>query len=179
MAKFLPDVICGDLDSIQSGIRSYYSKHGVEILHIREQNSTDFMKCINTIYKRHENVDIAAFCSFGGRVDQSFHSIHVLYWQSVHNPTKGRLYLFGPESLTFLLKPGENKIHLPADRFGPSCGILPIGQPATISTEGLEWDVREWKTSFGTQMSTSNSLVADMIVITTDEAVVFTVSLHL
>jgi thiamine pyrophosphokinase len=56
-------------------------------------------------------------------------------------------------------------------------GIIPINGPAFISTSGLEWDVRDWKTEFGGQMSTSNHIRADMITIETSAPVLFTAEL--
>lgn len=54
-------------------------------------------------------------------------------------------------------------------------GILPIYGPANITTEGLEWDVENWPTSMGGQVSTSNHIVRDQITVTTDAEVLFTV----
>ncbi|PGH15405.1 hypothetical protein AJ80_05589 [Polytolypa hystricis UAMH7299] len=56
-------------------------------------------------------------------------------------------------------------------------GILPVGGPAVINTRGLEWDVRDWKTEFGDQVSTSNHIRADEIEIDTDVPVLFTVEM--
>jgi thiamine pyrophosphokinase len=54
-------------------------------------------------------------------------------------------------------------------------GILPIYGPALISTKGLEWDVEDWETEMGGQVSSSNHIVADQISITTNREVLFTV----
>jgi len=47
--------------------------------------------------------------------------------------------------------------------FHPNVGILPIYGPATISTTGLEWDVRNWETQMGVQVSTSNHVVGGRV----------------
>jgi thiamine pyrophosphokinase len=56
-------------------------------------------------------------------------------------------------------------------------GIIPIIGPAFISTSGLEWDVRDWKTEIGGQLSTSNHIRADVITIETSAPVLFTAEL--
>ncbi|KMU80988.1 hypothetical protein DIZ76_015713 [Coccidioides immitis] len=56
-------------------------------------------------------------------------------------------------------------------------GIIPVGGPSVINTEGLEWDVHDWKTEFGGQFSTSNHIRADMVEIRTTAPVLFTVEL--
>jgi thiamine pyrophosphokinase len=39
----------------------------------------------------------------------------------------------------------------------------------------LEWDVQEWHTQMGGQVSTSNHIVKDQVTISTDAEVLFTV----
>ena len=47
--------------------------------------------------------------------------------------------------------------------FTPNVGILPIYGPATISTTGLEWDVKDWETRMGVQVSTSNHVAGERV----------------
>ncbi len=40
-----------------------------------------------------------------------------------------------------LLAPGKHVIR-PAKEFeGPTCGLVPLNGPATVSTQGLKWDL--------------------------------------
>ena len=66
------------------------------------------------------------------------------------------------------------------DPFTKYVGILPLAGPAVISTEGLEWDVKDWETQFGGQVSTSNHVLPDTQVVTvqTDADVLFTIGLN-
>lgn len=57
----------------------------------------------------------------------------------------------------------------------PNVGILPVYGPARITTHGLEWDVEDWPTHMGGQVSTSNHIVEDQIIVETDNEVLFTV----
>lgn len=109
----------------------------------------------------------------GGRVDQGLSQLHHLYlFQQSPTYAEGRVYLVSGESLSFVLKGGRRhriRVREPdlkisaaefcrvsADPFAKHAGIIPVGEPASISLKGFEWDVRDWPTAFGTQMSTSN-----------------------
>jgi thiamine pyrophosphokinase len=54
-------------------------------------------------------------------------------------------------------------------------GILPLYSPAVITTHGLEWDITDWDTRMGGQVSTSNHVVGDRVDVETDAVVLFTI----
>ncbi|KOS43193.1 hypothetical protein ACN38_g5930 [Penicillium nordicum] len=56
-------------------------------------------------------------------------------------------------------------------------GIIPLSSPAKITTHGFEWDVEDWHTEIGGQMSTSNHIRADKVEVETSVPVLFTVEL--
>jgi len=56
-------------------------------------------------------------------------------------------------------------------------GIIPISGPAHITTHGLEWDVTNWRTEMGGQISTSNHIRADKVQVYSDRPVLFTMEL--
>ncbi|KAL4888382.1 thiamine pyrophosphokinase [Aspergillus ambiguus] len=142
-------------------------------------------------------LDILILGGLGGRVDQAFSQIHHLYLmaqqqqqQQPADSTPGDLYLISEESITFILKPGRNVIHTPrANRPGGPCadseeylleenvGIIPLAGPGCISTRGFQWDVEEWPTAIGGQLSTSNHIRAEELEITTRGAILLTLEL--
>lgn len=125
-------------------------------------------------------MDVAIFGSLGGRADQAFSQLHHLYICSQHVSTRiGDLYLVTAESVMFLLKKGKNRIRTPVGPgyFTENVGIIPIGRPSIITTHGFEWDVKDWSTEFGTQMSTSNHIRADFAEVETSERVLFTLEI--
>ncbi|KAL2038004.1 hypothetical protein N7G274_009224 [Stereocaulon virgatum] len=195
--KYIPNVICGDLDSIRPEVQEYYEAKGVEIIKDPDQDSTDMTKCLRYIRERSHHflslgetpvnnlsdsqesrLDIAVFGGLGGRADQAFSQIHHLYAEVRQDPkpSAGDLYLITEESIVFLLEKGLNKIYAPvaAESFTENVGIIPIGKPSVISTRGLEWDVTNWPTEFGTHISTSNHVKADVVEVETTERVLFT-----
>ncbi len=156
-------------------------------MYVPEQDSTDFMKALRWL-KKHSagemgnHVDVVALGGLGGRVDHGFSMIHHLF-MAANDPQLlgGDIYLLSEQSLSFVLEKGVNRIHGMAPGqskvFQRNVGIIPIRGPATISTKGLEWDVKDWKTEIGGQISTSNHIEADMVEVETSDRMLFTVEL--
>ncbi|MCJ1255266.1 hypothetical protein MMC24_003082 [Lignoscripta atroalba] len=180
-----PDAICGDLDSLRPEIEDYYKQLGTEIEKDPDQYSTDFMKCLKHLNRAIEDNkstvhDIAVFGGLGGRADQAFAQLHQLYAASgAPDLSRGDIYLITPESIIFLLYEGLNTIQTPVapERLAENVGIIPMGRPSIITTRGLEWDVRDWSTEFGGQVSTSNHIRSANVEVETTERVLFTVEL--
>ncbi|KAF4982206.1 hypothetical protein FZEAL_2090 [Fusarium zealandicum] len=180
-------LIIGDLDSLTPTVRDFYSCQPcpATVVHDTDQESTDFGKAINWIRKEYpDGIDIVALGSIGGRVDQGLSQLHHLYlFQTDPTYASGRVYLLSSSSLTFLLKPGTHHIQVSEDGeedvFGKYIGIIPLKEPAQITTKGFEWDVTDWRTEIGGRLSTSNHILPDVQVVqvTTDKDVLFTVSL--
>lgn len=74
----------------------------------------------------------------GGRLDHVMSALSTLHkWPHLH------LMLWGDGSMAQLLTPGKHLI-TPAKGFeGPTCGLVPLSGPATITTQGLKWDLGE------------------------------------
>ncbi|WPG98106.1 Hypothetical protein R9X50_00089200 [Acrodontium crateriforme] len=174
----LPDIIHGDLDSLDDSVRQRYEKLGVTITKDPDQYSTDFGKAVKVVTEQLPNVrDILIFGSVGGRVDQGIGLLGELYREQITRHPEVRFWLFSESNVTTLLRPGTTIIHTPLESglIEKNIGILPLYGPGKISTKGLEWDVEDWPTQIGGQVSTSNHIVAPQISITTDLEMLFTV----
>lgn len=116
----------------------------------------------------------------GGRADQAFSLCQALY-TSLFSKTEFQadIYLLTPESIIFLLHKGLNKIITPVtpSLLGENVGIIPLGKSSVITTHGLEWDVTDWPTEFGVQVSTSNHIKGNAVEVKTTERVLFTVEI--
>lgn len=81
-------------------------------------------------------------------------------------------------------------------KIGPTCGVIPVSAPAVISSHGLKWDmgkaynlllfsllihseIDNLQCQFGGRISTCNVLNNELIEITTDSPVVWTVEIKL
>lgn len=163
----------------------------MKIVHDPDQYSTDLTKCLKYIRNSIANAedeynssqsgeDVAIFGSLGGRADQAFSQVHHLYTCSRDFPSTIRdLYLITAQSVMFLLEKGQNRIHAPVGsaHFTENVGIIPVGRPSIITTHGLEWDVTDWSTEFGTQISTSNHIRAEIVEVDTSDRVLFTLEI--
>ncbi|KAJ5354130.1 thiamine pyrophosphokinase eukaryotic [Penicillium brevicompactum] len=119
----------------------------------------------------------------------------------------GKLYLLSEESITFIIHEGKNTIYTPATNradlarlptpkpdespskkskvddpeeeylFEENIGIIPITAPAILTTRGFEWDVENWHSEIGGQLSTSNHIRADKVEVETSTPVLFTLEL--
>ncbi|RIA97986.1 thiamine pyrophosphokinase 1-like protein [Glomus cerebriforme] len=177
---YIPNYIRGDLDSLRDDVRKFYYSQGTDIQHEPEQESTDFMKCINLVsFKEEENslkYDVIAIGAFGGRFDQTMSNIHYLYKLK----DERKIYLISDKNLAFLLDKGKHNIICDREIEGPTCGILPIGvQRAILTTSGLKWNMTNVTSSFGVMISTSNILINDVVTIETDTPVIWTVELQI
>jgi thiamine pyrophosphokinase len=189
------EIICGDLDSLQDVVREYFLERHTKIVHDGDQYSTDFTKCIKylreVVFSGNEvqTPDILCFGGLGGRVDQGMSQLHHLLMFQQDGYQEGRVYLLSTEAITFVLKAGKHRVHVKdglssmgnqvGSALGKHIGILPIKGPAKITTKGLEWDVSDWLTQFGGQVSTSNHVKDDVVEIFTTDDVLFTIDLNM
>ena len=72
----------------------------------------------------------------GGRIDQAFSLFNYLY-----HHIDSSVFLYTGEGISFLLKQGENILHLQKDIFGENCGIIPLLGKTIMTTKGLEWNL--------------------------------------
>ncbi|KAL0138973.1 thiamine pyrophosphokinase [Mucor lusitanicus] len=199
LAQYIPDEIRGDLDSIRPDVRAYYESKSVKITKVSDQDSTDFMKCVALLSEKEKErgqiFDIVATPALGGRFDQTIASINMLYM--LKDEIERRFILVSDENLTMLLDKGTHQIHCQLDLEGPTCGVMPIGSPATLTTKGLKWDMGKesrqrqiamslivplldnLKCEFGGMVSTSNAVDSDLVEIVTDAPVVWTIEINL
>lgn len=99
----------------------------------------------------------------GGRFDQTFHSINQLYATKEEFPNV-TIYFVSETDVVFLAPVGKSYIAYNSKKeFNyndpvPKLGLLPFGQPVTLSTYGLKYDVQNWVSLVGGKVSTSNGV---------------------
>ncbi|KAK4999130.1 thiamine pyrophosphokinase [Elasticomyces elasticus] len=175
--EYLPDTIHGDLDSLRDDVRTFYERYGVEVTKDPDQYSTDFGKAMKKVaaLPSHGTQDVVILGTISGRVDQGLGLLHEMYREQLRR-SHLRLWLFSEISISFILAAGEHVVHTPMSEglITPNIGIVPIFGPSKITTEGLEWDVKDWETNMGGQVSTSNHIVGHQVAVRTESAVLFT-----
>ncbi|PSN70604.1 thiamine pyrophosphokinase-like protein 1 [Corynespora cassiicola Philippines] len=178
-AHYLPNAIHGDLDSLRGDVRAYYAAQGVDISQDHDQYSTDFGKAMQKISSSRPSSlprDILVLGTLAGRVDQGLGLLHEMIREETRDP-RLRLWLFSESNVSFILTHAQNAIRglMSKGLFTENVGLIPVYGPATITTSGLEWDVAEWDTQMGHQVSTSNHVRADDVHVQTNAPILFTI----
>lgn len=167
---------------MRDDVRSYYGDLGVEVSHDSDQDSTDLGKAMRKILSKHHTAsqprEILILGSLGGRVDQGLGLLHEMMREEIRDPML-RSWLFSEASLSFILRKPHNIIcgTVSSQVFTQNVGLVPLYGPAIITTSGLEWDVTDWVTQMGHQVSTSNHIKADDIHVQTDSPILFTLEI--
>jgi len=193
--NLIPDYICGDLDSIKPEIKEYYQKCGTKVVSLACQDFTDFHKTLQFAITCSQNEDsqssetptrrynfstIYCFCNFSGRLDHALANLHSLYSSSLSSFCT---YIVSDESLTFLLRRGENRIFVESEFCGKYCGFFPVGSATKVTTQGLKWNLSDDLCSFDGLVSSSNefdlSSGVKHVSIITERPILWTMSINI
>lgn len=72
-------------------------------------------------------------------------------------PRFADLVFLTPSCLTRALPVGKSRITVAAPFEGPTCGLLPLGAPATrVTTSGLKWNLDAGELAFGALVSSND-----------------------
>ncbi|CAF0761037.1 unnamed protein product [Brachionus calyciflorus] len=154
LEKYIPNYICGDMDSVDEEMIEYYTKKGSKTVKLYHQDFNDFTKTLQFATHQCEKITrIYCLVDNGGRLDHVLGNLNTLYDECLTNT---EAYLIESESITFLLKKGLNIIYLDADLIERHCGIIPLGDAAQVTTLGFKWNVFKKILKFGYFVSSSN-----------------------
>jgi len=165
----LPDLIRGDLDSLRDDVAEFYQRSGVVIEHEPDQDTHDFEKCLKWLQSRQTGgrlpYSVVAFGAFGGRLDQMFANINMVYRFRCFE----RFFLLTKHSAAILLPAGRNVIEPNLEVESGSCGLLPLGCRCDgVITTGLKWNLDgNMPLEFGSLISSSNQIVSSQVTVET------------
>lgn len=74
--------------------------------------------------------------AIGGRLDHTLGNLNALYMYP-----DLPLVLIGDGNIVRLLRRGKTQISVNRDVEGVQCGVIPLGEPATVTSRGLQWDM--------------------------------------
>jgi thiamine pyrophosphokinase len=123
--SLVPDFIIGDFDSISGDVLEYYEQR-CKALRIRDQDSTDFQKCIKIIVENGSGGDQSAIFAIGalsGRLDHTMSCLHTL----LKYPDK-KIFLISADSIATLISSGETTIYcekVSEGKFEITCAATP------------------------------------------------------
>jgi thiamine pyrophosphokinase len=149
-----PDVVIGDLDSLDGDLQARLESEGCQVLvHPTCKDETDLELALR--YAIDQGVDeILILGALGGRIDQTLANILLLALPELER-TKTRI-VAGDQEI-FLIR-GQASIE---GQVGDTLSLLPIAGDVTgITTEGLEYPLQRDTLKFGPALGVSNVLTA-------------------
>ncbi|KAK9874947.1 hypothetical protein WA026_005762 [Henosepilachna vigintioctopunctata] len=180
----LPHLVTGDFDSISSeALEKFKRNKAVQVIHTPDQNETDFTKALLELekFQKKNNIqvtDVIVLSEVSGRLDHVMSNINTIYRAASILPEVS-MYLLSSDSISWILRPGSSSISIPQKLRDNRdwCGLIPIGNPAIVSTSGLKWNLNKTKMLFGDLISTSNTYDGlPMVEIETDSCLLWTMS---
>ncbi|MCT4333561.1 thiamine diphosphokinase [Paracoccus sp. YLB-12] len=135
-----PDWVIGDLDSISPAARRMIPPE--RVVHIAEQDSTDFTKCLTRIAAPY----VIAVGFAGMRLD---HTLAAL--TTMANVARPPVILIASDDIVFLAPPRVTLPLMPGTRVS----LYPMGPARGVST-GLEWPIEGIEFAPGARVGTSN-----------------------
>ena len=155
-SEFVPDVIIGDLDSLDKEIQDYFRVKDVSFLAFPpEKNFSDTELAIRTLVEENET-DIILLGAMGGRMDHHLANLFLLDYFA----KKGvRLYLLDEHNyITYLLE-GEYKIK---KENGYLSFFTSSQMGMCLSLSGVKYPLKNREVHFGSSLCLSNEFIEDV-----------------
>ncbi len=149
---YAPDLIIGDLDSIEKESLAVFSNANVRKL--KDQNSTDLEKALIAAI-REKNSEIVVLGATGGRLDHAIGNLSALakFSRKAH-------ITFIDNIGTFIAVNHSLEFSLP---IGTIISLLPLSRCTGIVTKGLKWNLKNEALELGIRESTSNVVVSSPV----------------
>ncbi len=147
-----PHVVIGDLDSITSEVREFFSDRGTQfILHPRDKDETDLELALEHAVRK-DAEEILLLGILGGRFDQTLANLFLLTrtdWRPV------RLTAADGPDFAVLLRLGDS-ITFEA-QIGDTVSLIPLTATVSgVTTQGLRWSLHNATMEFGSTLGISN-----------------------
>ena len=149
---YAPDLIIGDLDSIEKESLAVFSNANVRKL--KDQNSTDLEKALIAAIRK-KNSEIVVLGATGGRLDHAIGNLSALakFSRKAH-------ITFIDNIGTFIAVNHSLEFSLP---IGTIISLLPLSRCTGIVTKGLKWNLKNEALELGIRESTSNVVVSSPV----------------
>lgn len=154
--NLIPNLIIGDLDSIDEETYRFYQNKGVSIIHESTQYSTDFEKALEYCIAECIGSSISVLGIHGKQTDHLLTNFSVLLRYSkkiasviAYDDTHEHYFLHDGKPSTVIEKPLKTKISL-----------TPLPAAYGVTTEGLLYPINREDMTFGNREGLSNRLSA-------------------
>ncbi|POM77847.1 Thiamine pyrophosphoKinase [Phytophthora palmivora] len=182
----VPNYIKGDLDSLRTDVREFFTAKGTTVLKDPDQYANDLDKCLQLIHEMQEEQNstddkfsVMIFGAMGGRFDQEMQSINALFrWKDKFQ----QMVLLSDETTARLLIPDVRHVITPNFHFETrTCGLIPVaGTCKDVTTSGLKWNLSPgMETGFGGLISSSNHVddASEQVEVMTSHPLIWTTEL--
>ncbi len=147
----IPDVIIGDMDSVDMALAQEYK---IRMIETSEQDSTDFEKCLYSI-------DAPLFLALGFTGKRFDHTMATLHGMLKYHPEK-KIILVGSEDVSFIHSGKYEK----RATIGQVFSIFPLEKIVFSNSSGLKYSLKGLELSLGKTIGTSNLATAEIVTIT-------------
>jgi thiamine pyrophosphokinase len=149
---FTPDLIIGDLDSVEKETLAIFSK--VAVKKLRDQNSTDLEKALTAVTRK-KYKEIVVLGATGGRLDHAIGNLSALakFSRKTH-------ITFIDNTGRFVSIGRSETIDIPV---GTTVSLLPLSRCSGIVTKGLKWNLKNESLELGVREATSNIVVSSPV----------------
>jgi len=154
--KITPDIILGDLDSINKAVLKYFLKKSIPVIKYTEQDTTDFEKSLNFIIQAGlKDVIIFGFTSL--RPDHSLNNFSVMkrYYKKLNISFIDDDFII--EFIKQNIKFNYRKNQL--------ISLLPFPSARGITTKGLRYALKDESLSLGVREGTLNVTTSDKVTV--------------
>lgn len=148
----MPQHVIGDMDSLDPELMS---RLGDRIMHLPEQDSTDFDKCLHALRAPF----VLALGFDGARLDHTLAAMTTLVRHG-----RARVVMMAAQDICFLAPP-QLSLTLPK---GARVSLFPMAE-VTGRSAGLEWPIEGLHFAPATQIGTSNRAIASQITLEFDQ----------
>lgn len=158
-----PDVLVGDLDSLETGVKQTLLDASTLILETNpDKNETDLELALLHAVANY-NLPVLVIAGLGGRIDQMFANILLL----MHPKLRRRDISFKTEYQRIWLVEEQATIE---GQPGDTVSLIPLGGDVYVeSTQGLRWALQDEGLLFGPARGVSNVMLNEVATVTIRE----------
>lgn len=151
----VPDLLIGDMDSIDSNILDFYIKKGVKIeRYAVEKDYTDTEICVERAIQ-YGATEICIAAGVGGRIDHSLGNIFLLF-SIMDKGIKG--YIASEQECVYI---SRSYLELSGNP-GDIISLIPLrGSVRGVYTEGLKYTLFNGELPFGRALGVSNEMLSN------------------
>lgn len=169
--NIIPDIVIGDLDSIDHELLADYTKKGLAIHRYPEQKDATDLELALDYAKSKNAVSVHIFGGLGGRWDMSLANILLLANVKYQDIT---ITLSGPDCSMQIMHPGKNLVH--GDK-GQGISILPIKEEARgVTLTGFRYPLSHQTIKFGSSIGVSNIQLSETAIIEFETGILLCIS---